>query len=88
MVADHILEFHTAEFTARTFVILFRSEDSLAKESVAFRLIGTVVDRFGLFDFAFGLFANLIWIGETDLDCVKIVDLVVSVAIMSHVILV
>ncbi len=39
---------NTLVFAAMTFPILDRTEDALTEESIALRLIGTVVDRFRL----------------------------------------
>ncbi len=41
----------TLVFTAGALVILYRAEDALAEEPVPFRLVRTVIDRFGLQDF-------------------------------------
>ena len=51
-VADHPLVLHTAVFAASTFPVLFGAEDPFAKQSILFRPVRTIIDRFRLLDFA------------------------------------
>ena len=50
-VTNHALVFHAAVLAAGTFPVLFRTKDPLAEQTILFRPIGPVVDRFGLLDF-------------------------------------
>ena len=47
-VADDTFITDTLVLTAMTLVILYRTEDALAEETVAFGFVGTIVDGFGL----------------------------------------
>ena len=50
--ADNVFIFHALIFTAQTFIIFDWPENSCTEKPITFRLEGTVVDRFRLFDFA------------------------------------
>src|SRR5258706_7229368 len=56
--ADHSFVTDFLVLAAVTFPVLDRSEDALAKKSVAFRFLGAIVDRFRLGDFSVGPLAN------------------------------
>lgn len=51
-----------------TLIILGRTKNALAEKSVAFGLIGSVVDGFGLEHLTVRVFQNLLGRGQTDGD--------------------
>ncbi len=55
--------------SAMTFIILGRTKDFFAEETIGFRFLGTIVDRFRFGDFTLAPFANLIRTSKTNLDC-------------------
>ena len=83
-VASHPLIFHTAIFTAVAFPVFFRAENLFAEQTVAFRTVGAVIDRFGFFNFALRIFANFFRIREADFDGVEVVNSIVSFAVGVH----
>ena len=58
-------------FSAVAFPVLCRAKDTLAKQAVALRLQGAVVDCFRLFDLTVGPFADLFGRCQTDFDGFK-----------------
>ncbi len=77
-VADHPLVLHAPILTAGALPVLFRSENSLAKQTVLFRSVGSVVDRLGFLYFAKRPTANILRAGKADLDGCKIVYAIVT----------
>ena len=53
-VTDDVLVLDALVLSAGTFPVLFRSENSLAEESILFRTVGPVVDGLGLFHLSVG----------------------------------
>src|SRR5262249_44570335 len=76
-VANHALVFHAAVLASVVLPGLFRPEDSLAEQSVLFRAVGAVVDRFGFLDFAEGPAADVVRAGQADPHRPVVVDTVV-----------
>ena len=83
-VADHALVFHAAVLAAGAFPVLFRAEDALAEQTVFFRPVGAVVDRFRLLHLAERPTANIVRSGEADLDRCVIVDPIVGAFASTH----
>ena len=83
-VADHPLVFHAAVLAAGAFPVLFRAEDPLAEQTVFFRPVGAVVDRFRLLHLAERPTANIVRPGEADLDRCVIVDPIVGAFASTH----
>ncbi len=77
-IADHALVLHPTVLAASALPVLFRSENTLAKQTVFFRTVGTVVDRFRLFDFAERPTTDVLRASQRDLYRGEIVDAVVS----------
>ena len=73
LFANDTLVTDTLVLSAVAFPVLDRPEDAFAEQAVAFRLLGAVVDCFGLFDFTEGPFADLFGRSDTDLYCGKVV---------------
>ena len=76
-VADHALVLHPAVLAAGAFPVLFRSEDALAEQAVAFRTVSAVVDRLGLFHLAERPTADVLRAGQSDFDGRVFVDAIV-----------
>ncbi len=68
MIADYTLVADTLVFPAMAFVVLDRTEDLLAEESVALRLIGAVVDGLGLQHFSATLGLDFLRGGKSNRD--------------------
>ena len=83
-VARHALILHSAIFAAVAFPVLFRAENLFAEQTVAFRTVGAVVDRFGFFNFALRIFADFFRVREADFDGVEVVNSIVSFAVGVH----
>ena len=62
-------------FSAGTFPVLLGTEDTLAEQTVTFRLLGTVIDRLRLLYFTIRPFTNSFRRGESDFNCVKVIDI-------------
>ncbi|MNM39452.1 hypothetical protein D3C81_502310 [compost metagenome] len=71
LFADHAAVFQALVLAAQAFVVLDRAKDLGAEQAIAFRLEGTVVDGFRLFDFAVGPRTDFLRRSETDLDCIE-----------------
>ena len=69
--ADHAAVFQAFVLAAQALVVLDRAKDLGAEQAIAFRLEGTVVDGFRLFDFAVGPRTDFLRRSETDLDCIE-----------------
>ena len=77
-IADHALVFHAAVLAAGALPVLFRPEDAFAKQTVFFRPIGPVIDRFGLFDLAEGPGTNIVRTGQADPHRPIVIDPVIG----------
>src|SRR5690606_33392995 len=66
---------HALVFTAQTFVVLDRTKDLRAEQTLALRFEGAIVDCFWLFDFTKGPRANHLRRCETNADRVKLLYL-------------
>ena len=66
LVADALV------FPAMTFIILNRSENPFAEQTVTLWFIGPVINGFGLQDFTTGLFQDLLGICQSDSNLCKI----------------
>ena len=71
LLADHAAVLQALVLAAQALVVLDRSEDLRAEETVAFRLERAVVDRLRLLDFAVRPRTDLLRRRETDLDRVE-----------------
>ena len=71
LFADDALVLHALVLAAQALVVLRRSEDPGAEQTVALRLEGPVVDRLRLLDLAKGPAADLFRAGERDADLVE-----------------
>ena len=60
-IANHAFVLHAAVLTTSTLPVLFRAENSLAEQTVFFRSVRTVVDRFRLLHFAHRPTADVVW---------------------------
>ena len=63
--------FHTLILAAQAFIVLDRTEDTGAEQTVALRLECTVVDRFRLFDLAVRPCPDLIRGGDGNTDVIE-----------------
>src|SRR5207248_8414038 len=70
-LADDAAIFHPLVLAAQALVILDRPEDAGAKQPVALRLEGAIVDRLRLLDFAIGPGADTLWAGDRDPDLIE-----------------
>ncbi len=71
LLADDALVLHPLVLAAQAFVVLDRTENARAEQTVTLRLEGPVVDGLGLFDFAERPRKNLLGAGDRDLDLVE-----------------
>src|SRR2546426_2622273 len=71
LVADHAGELHPLVLAARALVVLRRSEDARAEQTVPLRLERPVIDRLRFLDFAMRPVADLLGRGQLDPDRVK-----------------
>src|ERR1700678_227719 len=71
LLADDALILHTLVFTAQALVILDRPEDARAKQAVALRLEGAIVDRLRLLDLAERPGQNLFRACDRDLNLIE-----------------
>ena len=67
-VADNALVTNTLVFTAMALVILNRTEDALAEQTIALRLVRTIVNRFRLQNLATGILQDLLRRSQADRD--------------------
>src|SRR4030088_1080118 len=70
-LADDALVLHALVLAAQALVVLDRSEDARAEQTVALGLERAVVDGLRLFDFAVGPAQNLFWARNRNPDLVK-----------------
>jgi hypothetical protein len=68
---DNALIFHALIFAAEALIILDRSKNTRAEQTVAFRFERPVIDCLGLFDFAKGPRQNLLRRGDRDFDPIE-----------------
>src|SRR5574343_248710 len=61
----------TLVLSAGTLIILHRSENTLAKQTITLRLVRTIVDGFGFQHFAIATLQNRIGRGQTNFDLIK-----------------
>src|SRR3989441_7848561 len=71
LVADHAGELHPLVLAARALIVLRRSEDARAEQTVPLRLERPVIDRLRFLDFAMRPVADLLGRGQLDPDRVK-----------------
>ena len=76
LFANDAAVLQTLVLTAQAFVVLNRSENFGAEQTIAFRLKGTIVNRFRLFYFAVGPRTDLFRRCKTNLDRVKVIVLI------------
>src|SRR5579862_9056596 len=74
LVADHAAVLHALIFAAQAFPVGNRTENLRAEQTVALRLKGPVINRFGLGDFAMRPGPDLFRAGQTDANGIKIGD--------------
>src|SRR5438093_1456208 len=90
LLADHPAVLQALVLAAQALVILDSSDDPGAEETVALRLEGAIVDRFGFLHFAVGPRADLFRRGDPDLDRVELLflrDLLEQIEQCFHVLL-
>src|SRR4029077_17604987 len=71
LFADDALVLHALVLAAQALVVLDRTEDARAEQTVTFRLERAVVDRLGLLDFAVGPRQNLLRARDRNPDLVE-----------------
>src|SRR5262249_36496165 len=76
-VADHSLVFHAAVLAARALPVLFRAEDTLAKQPILFRPIGAIIDGLRLLDLEERPAPDIVRAGKTDPHRAVIIDAIV-----------
>ncbi len=72
--ADDAFILHPLVLAAQAFVILDWAKNPGAEQAIPFRLEGTIVDRFRLFDFAKGPGANTLRRGQRNPDTIKALE--------------
>ena len=82
-VADDALVADTLVFSAVALIVLGRTKDALAEETVTLGLVGTIVDRLGLQHFTIGVGLNFFGRCQTDGDFCEI-GFYLSVCFESH----
>ena len=70
-IANHALVLDAFVFSARTFPIARRTENSFAKQAALFRFERPVIDRLRVFDFAFAPRTHRVGRRDTDRDLIK-----------------
>ena len=65
-IADNPFVTDTLVFSAMAFVILDRTENTLAKKTVTLRFVRTIVNRFRFQNFTTGVFKNFFRGSQTD----------------------
>ena len=70
-VADHSLMFDALVFSTGAFPIPRRTKNAFAEKASLLRLKRTVIDRLGIFDFAFTPRAHRVAGSNTDCDLIK-----------------
>ena len=65
-IADNTFITNTLVFTAMAFIVLDRTENTLAEKTVTFRFVCTIVNRFRFQNFTTGVFKNLFRGSQTD----------------------
>src|SRR5262245_64363767 len=83
-VANHSLVLHAAVLAAGALPVFLRAEDSLAEQTILFRSIGSIIDRFRLFYFSKGPASNIMRAGQADADSFMIIDTIVTCLDCSH----
>ena len=81
--ADTALVTDTLVFAAVALIVLDRTEDTLAEQTVAFGLVGTVVDRLGFENLTIGVVENLVGRCQSDADAREI-GLCICIFTKSH----
>ena len=71
-VANYTLIANTLILTAGTFVILYRTEDTLTKQTITLWFVGTVVNGFGFEHLAMRSLQKVFWRGKADSDALKV----------------
>src|ERR1043166_1846237 len=71
LFADDALVLHALVLAAQALVVLHRTEDAGAKQPVALRLEGAVVDRLRLLDFAVAPTQNLVGAGQRNANPIE-----------------
>ncbi len=84
-IADHPLVLHATVFAACALPVLFRAENPFTEESVTFRTIRSIVDRFRFLDFTEGPAANIVRTGKANFHRRIIVDSIESGFTYAHV---
>src|SRR5207302_9705073 len=74
LVADYATVLHALVLAAQTLPVRHRAKDARAEQPVALRLEGTVVEGFGLGDFAVRPAPDFFRRGQTDANGVKVRD--------------
>src|SRR5205807_10103166 len=70
-VTDHSLVFDALVFSARTFPVPGRTKNAFTEKAALLRFKGAVIDRLGIFDFAFAPRTHGIARGNADGDLIK-----------------
>ena len=73
LFADHAAVLKALVLAAEAFVILHRAKDLGTEKTVAFRLLGTIVNRLRLLDFTVGPGVDLFGTGKSDADRVEMI---------------
>src|SRR5690606_18070028 len=76
LLTDDTAVLQTLVLTAQALIVLDRTKDARAEQTVTLRLEGTVVDGLRLFDFTERPGTDHFWRGEADADGVKLVSVV------------
>src|SRR5258708_21544455 len=79
LVANHAAVFHALVLTAQALPVGNWTEDAGAEQSIALRLKGPVVDRFGLGDFAMRPASNFFRRSEADPDGIEVGDQICAI---------
>ena len=77
-IADDAFELGAAVLTAGAFVILFRTKNAFAEQTVFLGTVGAIVDGLRLLDFTKGPRTDVVGGSKIDLDASEVVDAVVD----------
>ncbi|EJX07834.1 hypothetical protein EVA_04055 [gut metagenome] len=73
LFTDYTAVLRTLVFSAKTFIVLCRAKNLGTEKTVAFRLLGTIVNRFRLLDFTVRPGADLFRASKPDADRVEMI---------------
>lgn len=73
LFADHAAILEALVLAAKALIILHRAKDLGTEKTVAFRLLGTIVNRLRLLDFTVGPGVDLFGTGKSDADRVEMI---------------